>query len=237
MNPRSLFLFLIKPNIPISNEHLDLKHTFYNIIQGYLLTLFFIFIIALTIGMPLKLMGLIPPRKIIVTPSIQNIFLMSIIGPIIEELIFRLPLRYKPQYIIISLSLFLFLIGRKLIGIEIVSVIVFINIGVLYYFFYIKKSLNLNSKFNNFWAEHFSFVFYFYTLSFGLLHISSYTNMIWVHYILAPFIVSVQLVMGAFVGYIRVRYNTGVFIAITIHILLNGGTCLIAIVTKSSSIL
>jgi hypothetical protein len=104
--------------------------------------------------------------------------LLSVLAPIIEELIFRLPLKYSRNYF---LRFFVWIDKR-------------LNINVL------------STLLNSYRPYLFRFFFYFMAILFGIIHISNFEN--WKEYwYLAPIITLVQLILGLILGYIRVRFG------------------------------
>ncbi|MBS9768062.1 MAG: CPBP family intramembrane metalloprotease [Flavobacteriaceae bacterium] len=71
----------------------------------------------------------------------------------------------------------------------------------------------------NKWDFIFKYLVYFSILAFGLAHSSNYENNSWLFYLLIPFIVSSQLINGAFMTFLRVKFN--IFTSMFFHILWN----------------
>lgn len=106
--------------------------------------------------------------------SIWLVFLLTvIIIPFIEEVIFRLFLRFKRNYLL------------KLI---------------IYFFPKHKTSIY------EYWNKKYKYVFYLSAILFGLVHITNFETNTTIIYLI-PILILPQLVIGLFVGYLRVRYN------------------------------
>ncbi len=170
----------------------------------------------------------------------------AIIAPIIEELTFRLPLKYKPINIGFFISFqFLFLltqllsispkldnnIGLKLqdlnqflsenilitIGIYI-SIIFLLTITTTISLYFIETVIGIGKELQKKLTKLYPLFFYFIVMYFGLMHIFNYTNFkdIW---FLTLLLVSPQIIIGLFLGYIRTQY--GLFWAILNHMIHN----------------
>ncbi|WP_426092051.1 CPBP family intramembrane glutamic endopeptidase [Flavobacterium sp. DSR3-2] len=112
-------------------------------------------------------------------PVVLLLVLTVVIGPLIEELIFRLYLRYKNNYALHFL-------------ISIVSIT-----GV-------RNEQKAETFLISLWKKRYKFIFYFSAVIFGLIHISnfefSYTILL-----LSPILVAPQIILGLIIGYVRVR--------------------------------
>jgi len=121
------------------------------------------------------------------------IFMLLILAPVLEELIFRLYLRYKYNFIA-RLFIFGFIItGRT------------------------NKS-KIEDAFKRFWFKQYRYIFYFSAIFFGFVHIFNYDYSIKM-FLLIPLLTAPQIVMGVFLGYMRVRF--GIFQSIILHTLHN----------------
>lgn len=106
------------------------------------------------------------------------IFLMGCVFiPFLEEIIFRLPLLYKNNYL---LKIFVFILTE---------------IGIT------KKE-----KAILIWNKHYKYVFYFYTIAFALMHLMNFPFSKTI-LLLTPFIVLPQFILGILTGYLRVKFG------------------------------
>ena len=112
-------------------------------------------------------------------PVVLLLVLTVVIGPLIEELIFRLYLRYKNNYALHFLISLVSLTGAR-------------------------NEQKAETFFISLWKKRYKFIFYFSAIIFGLIHISnfefSYTILL-----LSPILVAPQIILGLFIGYLRVR--------------------------------
>lgn len=158
-------------------------------------------------------------RKIIPYPvnmkwslSEINFIHATLLGPLAEELIFRLSLRFKSIYLSISTSVLLFLV----ITVYIKKIVWFYNgwyvIGNACIIFSMAVLLNfLINRFEYrlkiFWSEHMGSVFYFSAVAFGLCHLVNYHTEHYSVILLCPFFLLPKIVMGLNAGFFRLRHG------------------------------
>ncbi len=140
--------------------------------------------------------------------SIQSLCLIIFLAPLLEELTFRLPLRINKLTLSACLSI-IFIIFIKAYGfpddyyiVYLLSVpIFFIIYCILFFFNKIYKNIKACWIFNS------SGIFYFSAIFFGLSHLINYTDIYWWMLIISPLITLPFIVMGLFLGYIRMNYG------------------------------
>lgn len=104
-----------------------------------------------------------------------------IIVPIVEELIFRLYLRYKNNYLL-RLFVSLFYVAGK------------------------NRKEHIEKRIKKVWYKKYGYIFYFSAILFGFVHIFNFNsdkNLL----LLFPIITAPQIFVGLFAGYLRVRFN------------------------------
>jgi membrane protease YdiL (CAAX protease family) len=114
-------------------------------------------------------------------PILFIILLLVVITPFIEELIFRLYLRFKYNYVTQSILLLSSVTGAQ-------------N----------KSKLEIFLK--NFWSKNFKTIFYLSAILFGYVHIFNYEYSTTI-LLLSPILIATQFVAGLFLGYLRMKYN------------------------------
>ncbi|MDR0573671.1 MAG: hypothetical protein LBG96_06505 [Tannerella sp.] len=143
------------------------------------------------------------------------------IVPLIEELIFRLPLVPKKYFVFVSGILFLYIsLGGKSYNTiffhNCLKVTIFIILSLWLYF--IISNITF-AKISDFIHKHYRTYFYFLTLSFGLLHIFNADTIQWQIFYLYPLYVLPQIILGFAIAYLR---NTLHFVyGLALHILVN----------------
>ncbi|MEO5909567.1 MAG: CPBP family glutamic-type intramembrane protease [Pelobium sp.] len=152
------------------------------------------------------------------------IIVMVFLGPLIEETICRLWLSFKKPHIIISLITIIWILTTKFQGIIIYNQVfdyhffknLFFAIFLGFVGFYIFQIIAPQKKIS---PNYFKILYWFSCTGFGLIHILNFTpikiNIIWVY----PFLVLPQLIMGYFLGYLRLR--KGFWVGVVFHGLAN----------------
>jgi Type II CAAX prenyl endopeptidase Rce1-like len=157
--------------------------------------------------------------------SVLLMFLMPvIIGPILEELVYRLPLLFSRRNISISLTVFsYFMISDGLHNSRyfttenlIIRIAIAILVGFLTYLLLGKNKVY--KLFYDFWIKNPLFIFYFLSFSFAFSHLSNYTGD-WRIYLIAPIITLPQLIYGLTYSFIRLK--SGIQYSILIHMFIN----------------
>ena len=120
--------------------------------------------------------------------SVWEIFLlMVVIVPFVEELIFRLYLRFRYNYLARLIILLASVAGKQ-------------------------NKTKIETYLTNFWASRFKGIFYLSAIIFGFVHLANFEYTIPV-LLLSPILVAPQFILGLFLGYLRVKYtlNLGYF--------------------------
>jgi hypothetical protein len=155
----------------------------------------------------------------------KAILYVSLIGPIIEEIIFRLPLSFKNKHIAVAFGFALVLLARLIPGLGnqglIINILARAVIFVIGYFALLKslpQSIALNKKTQKGFILASIIVF-------GLLHTFNYAPFQWGIIFIYPLYVLPQLFMGWLLTYIR--FKNGFIWGIALHVLINSITMLI----------
>ncbi len=146
-------------------------------------------------------------------------YLVVLIGPFFEELLFRLALVINKK----NISLFLGVLAYEILGGRITTfsfdnkpyiyfALIGLAVSVLYYFYLPKQALDFLNK-------HRAYLIKFSILFFGLLHIANASEFHWQLTLFYPFFVIPQLVLGYFVTNLRLKY--GFWWGLALHILYN----------------
>jgi len=124
-------------------------------------------------------------------PKGALILILVLIVPLLEEIIFRLYLRYKNNYLLRFFILLFYVAGKE-------------------------NKERIEKRIKKIWYKQYVYVFYFSAVLFGFVHIFNFDDApLWVF----PILTLPQICMGAFAGYLRVRYN--LFIGFFLHALHN----------------
>ncbi len=182
-------------------------------------------IAGILIVTPLRYFNLFPfLREIKFTPS--NILKATLIFPIIEELIFRLPLKISKINLVTSFNLIIFLVLKKWCFSNIyLSLSLSLVLFLLLYISISGESSFLN-RLTHFFTNHFWMFFYFQAMIFGFLHLTNYI-VDFRYFYLFPFIVISYISKGCLFGYLRIRFTYGIYLCIASHILVNSIYCFV----------
>lgn len=104
-----------------------------------------------------------------------------IIIPFFEELIFRLYLRYKNNYLLHFIISLVSLSG-------------------------VKNKKKAETMLTSLWQKKYKYLFYFSALLFGIVHITNY-KLSYTILLLSPILIAPQILLGLFIGFLRVRYG------------------------------
>lgn len=159
---------------------------------------------------------------------VRNSYLIiAIVIPLIEEIIFRLPLNLKKSSIAISLSiLYLRFSGNFLTHLlDITKTEDLIKIIIAVIIFLLLMLILKQDKLNRFKREHFKYIFYFIGVSFGLIHILNFHNINYLLFFFYPIFVLPQILMGLIIGNIRIKY--GFIWGWVLHCLINSTSFLL----------
>ncbi len=164
------------------------------------------------------------------------VILTLILGPVIEEITFRLFLKYSNLNLSISIGGFCyFLISlitkTKFYSLEsstLMKVVTSIIISFLIYILIEKK--NKDFLLRAFWKRNQLKIIYFSIFIFGLIHLYNIKNLDTKTMLLFPILISPQLIIGLLSSYLRL--NCGFYYAIIFHSLVNFFPALILLLVK-----
>lgn len=151
-----------------------------------------------------------------------------LLGPLLEELVFRGLLRFNRKVIAFWGSLLLGVLVWFLSPNRIFKNASVYMVFMSYPFFYIATEY-LKTSLHEFWRNQFKVIFHFVAVSFALIHLSNFTN---IHnYLWALPLVSIQLILGYFLGFLRIKF--GFWYGVGFHIMWNLVFTLIALFEKN----
>lgn len=214
---KDFYLFLAHPKFNDSPISLSFNKSILLIIKMILLY-FGLAILTMALFLPiLKYLDLFPGKGLRLSQipiSLKLIFFV----PIIEETIFRLPLKFSKQNLFLSLAALHFILYYHTYSLFILIVISF-TIASIPYMRLIPDAFY--SRLGLIWKNYFPFVYYGLAICFGLVHLSNFINLKMAHYLLFPLIVSNQIIMGLIFGYVRSTFKYGFIYGILLHCFIN----------------
>ncbi len=151
-----------------------------------------------------------------------SLILLILIGPIIEETVFRLWLSLKKIPIIISLIAILWVVVTKYNNISIYSTVnktSFYNLFIAAILGFIVFNILNISFIKKILIKNYKLIYWCSCVGFGLIHLSNFApinlNIIWAY----PFFILPQLIFGFVLAYVRIK--NGFFWALLLHCLIN----------------
>lgn len=147
-----------------------------------------------------------------------------VLGPIVEELIFRGLLRFNRLAISFWMALLLGCAGWFLSPNSTFKN-AFVLIALISFPLFYVLTQSIQARLRSVWKNHFVVVFHFVVVVFGLIHLGNYTNVN--NYVWALPLVSIQLLLGYFLGFLRMKF--GFWYGVGLHILWNFTITLIAL--------
>jgi hypothetical protein len=149
-------------------------------------------------------------QELIKSEDLLNVIILAtVIGPVIEESIFRLSLRFNPFFL--ALATFL---SIKMFAVEI-PIFNLSNNENFQWLFAIVSSLLVYTLFaspkvykwtENLYQTKYIFIFYFLTITFGYVHIFNYSE-IQTLFPALIFLAIPQIIVGMMLGYMRINYG------------------------------
>ncbi|WP_425595419.1 CPBP family intramembrane glutamic endopeptidase [Salegentibacter mishustinae] len=230
-NLKELIDFILNPttNTPSSA---NIKSKLLDVLRLYLLklliTTFLILLNELLID--IENTGL----KNLTTPNsvVYIIILGGFLSPLVEEIMFRLSIYFKPIYLGITslfcsltiLSNFAFDVGiLKLDGTFFYRYIISIAIGIFIYYF----SKRYFFRIRIFWNTNFKRIYFASAILFGLFHFSNFKVD---NPFLIPILTLPNIIAGLFFGYVRIKY--GFVYTVFFHVINNLISLSIALVLR-----
>ncbi|QKJ29093.1 CPBP family intramembrane metalloprotease [Mucilaginibacter mali] len=157
------------------------------------------------------------------------IIFICIIGPLFEEVIFRLPLSFKRRQVFIAIAIAIFYLAgaffkpRVLMLKIVIEIVLAILVLVTGFKFIPDTPLNISQK-------HRQQLVVLSVCVFGLMHISNYRPLDWPLIWLYPLFVIPQLLIGWGITYVRFKH--GFVWGIALHCLVNSISTLLSLLVK-----
>ncbi len=180
-----------------------------------------LFIVKMVCLIPVVLFfGIVYDPESVQSASMKERFaplMMLLVGgfilPLVEEVAFRLSLRFKPVYLALSLSVFLYYLLTKLVFFTKISAVddsffiragVSLAVGLLLFPFF--NYPNIKQALAQFWERNFRFIYYISCLTFAWIHLAKY-EIIWLNVVLLPILTLPQLFSALINGYTRIAFG------------------------------
>ncbi|MFH1224932.1 MAG: hypothetical protein V1676_03960 [Candidatus Diapherotrites archaeon] len=143
-------------------------------------------------------------------PIYMFLFVAFIWSPVVEELTFRMGMRFSRAAHSYSAGLMLTMavfLAFEIVGVS-AGLIAYAAMAVLFgtLFWLASKTMLGEKRLAAFYAKRFGRIFYFFTAMFAAYHLFNYANIGGVLF-LAPLLVLPQFMGGLFLGFVRMRYG------------------------------
>ncbi len=186
----------------------------------YLVLLYFLFVILSVplISYSISLFGV----KHITPNHLDKIyvFIGVFLTPVYEEILCRLSLVFnKKNFYVTLICAFIFATIEFFREKYLLSIVFF----VLFLGLISVKSIN-SIKLKQLYFKYFKYLFWLSALFFGLLHITNFQGNLFVLLMLSPLLCLPQIVMGLFLG--SIRMNNGFIYSVFIHFIINSNLLL-----------
>ncbi len=141
------------------------------------------------------------------------LFVGGIILPTLEEVFFRLSLKFKPIYLAVSSGVCSYYILTKLIFSTKLSMIdesfiyrVSIAILVIIFVFFIANKKAISASLSIFWKNNFRYIYYASCITFAWMHILNF-ELNFTNLLLLPILTLPQLFSATIAGYTRIAFG------------------------------
>ncbi|MEM1312299.1 MAG: CPBP family glutamic-type intramembrane protease [Patescibacteria group bacterium] len=210
---QDILSFIRQPKANSENANITTLSKAKLVMRVTCLAIFLVFVIGLITDNLVKISGYSQEDNNIIidylssTSAWEVILIIVILGPILEELAFRLYLKPYKRSFLIGIYFYLLLLISTLFSYTesltnayyLIGSVIFATLIIIGSFIFIKKV----------WIEkviekYFRFLVYLSTITFGLIHITNYENLNQ-YWWLSLLLVLPQLIVGAVLPYVRVR--------------------------------
>lgn len=184
--------------------------------RDLLLLLVGYFIIVIPIGLLLLALSSIAEisMKTLEVPAYQRVIYGFLVGPLVEEIFFRLMYVFKKKNIFIVLITSLGLAILFLIKSEPEKAYIFFILSLVFSLCFLSFE-----KVSRFIISHYKMFFYGMAIVFAFLHVLNFDGINSMRYLLTVFIIIPQFILGILLGYIRLKH--GFIYAVGFHMAVN----------------
>ena len=232
MAAREIINYLRQPTFTENGNHGKIKNKFKEVIITYLIYLPPFFFSAFLLFLVDKLLvqhfydysifeQLSANRQELKNKyGIYTFLVVVLIGPFLEEIIFRLPLTLKKPAIALSITLLVYrFVGGHFFSFNFQEASGYIRLGIAICTMFIIIKFLPSSWLAALKQKSFNYFFYGSAFVFALMHISNFSPYNYHVYLFYPFYTLPQFVMGLFIGYVRMKH--GFISGWSLHSLIN----------------
>jgi|GEM_PF-1432236 len=139
-----------------------------------------------------------------------------LLAPFYEEVFFRSWLKLKKNIVMLLITILPLLAFKAIYDDKLTSAVVLVLL--LLVFLILLRSIG-RKKIEDYISNHFIYFFYASVLIFGLLHAANFEGNTYLILALSPILGSPQIVLGFFLGFVRMKY--GLAYSILFHVSVN----------------
>jgi hypothetical protein len=193
----------------------------------YFVALFFMYVATV---IPLSLVLALIDKSFHFTHNIElssvdkTVLWAVALAPVYEEVFFRSWLKLKKVNVVLIIGTLVAFTTMAIHDSKIAGMIVFPSLLILFSTLLIVKG---RARIGKFIKSNFKYFFYASVLLFGLVHATNFKGNPWLILALAPILGSPQIILGAILGFIRMKH--GLFYSISFHMLVNAIFVLLAL--------
>lgn len=200
---------------PINTKIIDksTKFKIYDTIGLFILKIFFLIPVSIFIGLVHDPENLTTSNMAERFPPLILFLVAVVILPSVEEVGFRLSLKFKPFYLALTSGVFLYYLLSKAVFNTKISAVdesfitrISFSIGLIILLYPIINRNSIKQKLTKVWDNHFRSIYYISCITFAWIHIFNY-ELSWINLLLLPLITLPQLLTAIISGYIRVSFG------------------------------
>lgn len=219
---KDFLYFLTRPRI-VTPQSINTFSSFLKIVwKSFLLIL----VISILQGLITKTLLKVINIPLIEKPIILNgysILRVTLLTPFIEESLYRLPLRISKFNLVVFFCVLIYVILLE--ANPLLSVCIALVISGFLYFLMIRNC-RFYYAIKSYHEKYFHIIFYSSALIFGFMHLTKYSLDL-SYFIFFPLFILNYVLVSLVLGYVRVSFDKGFFLALIIHAFLNGLYCLV----------
>lgn len=142
--------------------------------------------------------------------SLTIFLIITVLGPLFEEILCRLNLKISKLNIIAFIAA-LIIFSIKLLFFREIRLHLFVYIGTIIVFAMIYYPINRYyfsfHKIETFCKSNFKYIFHLFAISFGIMHLTNFETIYWWMIVISPLLIAPYISTGYVLGYIRMKYG------------------------------
>jgi hypothetical protein len=189
------------------------KFKIYDTIGLFVVKILFLIPISLLVGLVHDPENLTKTSMAERFSPLMLVLVTVLILPVVEEIAFRLSLKFKPIYLALTSGVFLYyLLTKAVFGTKISAVDetfitrAALSLGLVLLLYPLLNMKSISKKLSEIWTNHFRSIYYVSCITFAWIHIFNY-EWTWMNLLFLPLITLPQLMTGIISGYTRTAFG------------------------------